>query len=81
MCSDEKTTTKKSSLSGGFFYCDGKILSERFDKIKINEFDSTKSEFMDSTLIAADETTVITTVLDGVEAEITAKGVLEKYYK
>lgn len=58
-----------------------KILSERFDKIKINEFDSTKSKFMDSTLIAADETTVITTVLDGVEAEITAKDVLEKYYK
>ena len=58
-----------------------KILSERFDKIKINEFDSTKSKFMDSVLIAADETTVITTVLDGVEAEITAKDVLEKYYK
>lgn len=60
---------------------DGKILSERFDEIKINEFDSTKSEFMDSMLIVADETTVITTVLDGVEAEITAKDVLEKYYK
>ena len=58
-----------------------KILSERFDKIKINEFDSTKSKFMDSVLIAADETTVITTVLDGAEAEITAKDVLEKYYK
>ena len=36
---------------------------------------------MDSMLIAADETTVITTVLDGAEAEITAKDVLEKYYK
>ena len=36
---------------------------------------------MDSMLIAADETTVITTVLDGVEVEITAKDVLEKYYK
>ena len=73
--------SKKILPFGRIFHCDGKILSERFDKIKINEFDSTKSKFMDSTLIAADETTVITTVLDGVEAEITAKDVLEKYYK
>ena len=60
---------------------DGKILSERFDEIKINEFDSMKDEFMDAMLTAADETTVITTVLGGVEAEVTAKDVLEKYYK
>ena len=73
--------SKKILPFGRIFYWDGKILSERFDEIKINEFDSTKSEFMDSMLIAADETTVITTVLDGVEAEITAKDVLEKYYK
>ena len=77
----QKSHNKKILPFGRIFYCDGKILSERFDKIKINEFDSTKSKFMDSTLIAADETTVITTVLDGVEAEITAKDVLEKYYK
>ena len=73
--------SKKILPFGRIFYCDGKILSERFDEIKINEFDSTKSKFMDSMLIAADETTVITTVLDGAEAEITAKDVLEKYYK
>lgn len=60
---------------------DGKILSERFDEITISEFDSSNGEFMDSMLTAADENTVITVTLDGAAEEITAKDVLEKYYK
>lgn len=77
-CTDGKVTP------AGYWFVDkdGNILSERFDKISINEdFDSSKYEFMDYILTANDENAVVKVTLNAAEEEIPVTDILAKYYK